>query len=115
MNILVVDIGGTNVRLAVYADGKLGPLDWLAVADYAQFDLEVRSGRFVLPDTLAEAWRNSLDSTGKPLPHGLGWFVQTYNGDKVVWQFGSGGDNGGSSSITRMVGSCCAISVAYLV
>jgi CubicO group peptidase (beta-lactamase class C family) len=67
--------------------------------DYAQFDLEVRSGRFVLPDTLAEAWRNPVDSNGKLLPHGLGWFVQSYNGEKVVWQFGSGGDTGGSSSM----------------
>jgi CubicO group peptidase (beta-lactamase class C family) len=69
------------------------------VEDYAHFDLEVRSGRFVLPDTLAEAWRNPADAGGKPLPHGLGWFVQTYNGDKVVWQYGSGGDAGGSSSM----------------
>jgi CubicO group peptidase (beta-lactamase class C family) len=67
--------------------------------DYAQFDLEVRSGRFVLPDTLATAWRPGIDFTGKLLPHGLGWFVQTYGSDKVVWQFGTGGDTGGSSSI----------------
>jgi CubicO group peptidase (beta-lactamase class C family) len=67
--------------------------------DYAQFDLEVRSGRFVLPDTLADAWRNPVDANGRLLPHGLGWFVQTYNSDKVVWQFGSGGDTGGSSSM----------------
>jgi len=67
--------------------------------DYAQFDLDVRSGRFVLPDTLAEAWRNPVDANGKLLPHGLGWFVQSDNGEKVVWQFGSGGETGGSSSM----------------
>jgi CubicO group peptidase (beta-lactamase class C family) len=67
--------------------------------DYAQFDLEVRSGRFVLPDTLAGAWKNQTDTNGKLLPHGLGWFVQAYGSDKVVWQFGSGGDTGGSSSM----------------
>ena len=29
--------------------------------------------------------------------HGLGWFVQNYNGDKVVWAFGQ--DDNASSSL----------------
>ncbi len=28
------------------------------------------------PETLAEAWRPTADTTGKALPHGLGWFVE---------------------------------------
>ena len=28
------------------------------------------------------------NANGQTLPHGLGWFVQTYNGEPVVWQFG---------------------------
>jgi hypothetical protein len=32
------------------------------------------------------------------LPHGMGWFVQNYNGEKVVWQFGQG-DNASSSLV----------------
>jgi glucokinase len=39
--VLLGDIGGTNVRLAVYGGGRLGPLDWFAVADYPQFDVAV--------------------------------------------------------------------------
>ncbi len=27
-------------------------------------------------------------SNGVLLPHGMGWFVQNYNGEQVVWQFG---------------------------
>jgi CubicO group peptidase (beta-lactamase class C family) len=65
--------------------------------DYAQFDLALRGGILVQPDTLADAWRAPVDSTGKPLPHALGWFVQSYNGDPVIWQFGSGGESGSSS------------------
>jgi hypothetical protein len=67
------------------------------VRDFAQFDLAIRSGLIVLPETLAEAWRPTIDATGRLLPHGLGWFVQTFNGDPVVWQFGS--EELGSSSL----------------
>lgn len=67
------------------------------VHDFAQFDLAIRSGIVVTPETLAEAWRSPVDAAGKTLPHGLGWFVQTYNGDPVVWQFGS--SDAGSSSL----------------
>jgi glucokinase len=33
--VLLGDIGGTNVRLAVFADGKLGPIERMPVAGYA--------------------------------------------------------------------------------
>lgn len=69
--------------------------------DYAQFDLALRSGILMQPESLAEAWRPPVDSTGKPLPHGLGWFVQSYNGAPVIWQFGSG-DNGSSSMVITL-------------
>ena len=42
----------------------------------------------VRPDTLAAAWQSPLDRTGQPLPHGIGWFVQSYNGATIIWQFG---------------------------
>jgi CubicO group peptidase (beta-lactamase class C family) len=68
--------------------------------DYAQFDLALRSGVLLLPETLASAWRAPVDGAGRPLPHGLGWFVQGYNGDPVIWQFGSGVDGSSSMAIT---------------
>lgn len=69
------------------------------VRDYAQFDLALRSGVLLKPETLAEAWRAPADATGKSLPHGLGWFIQNYNGETVVWQYGSGGETGSSSLV----------------
>ena len=36
--VLLADVGGTNVRFAVLGDGSLGPIEHLAVADYARFD-----------------------------------------------------------------------------
>ncbi|MGC4082579.1 MAG: serine hydrolase domain-containing protein [Vicinamibacterales bacterium] len=69
-----------------------------SVHDYAQFDLALRNGIILSPDSLATAWTPAgADATGRPLPYGLGWFIQTYNGELVVWQFGIGGDNGSSS------------------
>ena len=29
---------------------------------------------------------------GEPVPTGLGWFVQNYNGEALIWQFGQVND-----------------------
>lgn len=73
-----------------------------SVRDIAQFDLALRSGVLVKPETLAAAWRAPIDVTGKSLPHGLGWFIQNYNGETVVWQYGTGGENGSSSMVVTV-------------
>ena len=39
-------------------------------------------------DLLSVAWSNVTTSSGAPLPSGLGWFVQNYNGERLVWHFG---------------------------
>lgn len=51
--------------------------------DLARFDAELPSV-LLEADTLARAWR----PLGPNLPAGLGWFLQTYNRELVVWQFG---------------------------
>jgi CubicO group peptidase (beta-lactamase class C family) len=58
------------------------------VRDFARFDVALRKGAVLLPDTLAAAWQAPVDRIGQPLPHGLGWFVQFYKGQRIVWQFG---------------------------
>jgi CubicO group peptidase (beta-lactamase class C family) len=58
------------------------------VRDLARFDLALRGGVLLNRDTLVAAWRAPLDEAGLPLPHGLGWFVQRYRGELVVWQMG---------------------------
>ena len=53
------------------------------VRDVARFDAGIR--RVLLErETLERAWT----PVGPNLPSGLGWFVQTYNREPVVWQFG---------------------------
>ena len=43
----------------------------------------------LLPETLAAAWTPAAGRNGVPSPMGLGWFVQTYRGERVVWHFGN--------------------------
>ena len=71
-----------------------------SVRDLAKFDLALKQQILLRPETLAAAWNAPVDATGEPLPHGLGWFVQHYNGEKVVWQFGVGENASSSLMIT---------------
>jgi CubicO group peptidase (beta-lactamase class C family) len=79
--------------------------------DYAKFDLGLRSFVVLNPSTLALAWSAPTGRDGRPLPHGLGWFVQNYNGEKIVWQFGQG-DNASSSLVIVVPGRGMALVLA---
>ncbi len=54
-----------------------------SVRDLAQFDAALSRNLLLSPALQATAW---TPQTGRPT--GLGWFVQSYNGQRVVWQFG---------------------------
>jgi CubicO group peptidase (beta-lactamase class C family) len=66
--------------------------------DLAKFDLAIKRGQLLRAETLALAWAPPVGANGQRLPHGLGWFVQSYNGEPIVWQFGVS-DSGSSSMI----------------
>jgi CubicO group peptidase (beta-lactamase class C family) len=71
------------------------------VRDLAKFDRALREdGLLVKRETLATAWSTPVDSSGQALPHGIGWFVQHYKGEKIVWQFGAGEDASSSLMLT---------------
>lgn len=53
------------------------------VRDLANFDAALADGLLASDDTLGAAW-----SAPAGRPTGLGWFVQSYNGQRVVWQAG---------------------------
>lgn len=88
-----------------YAATALTPASGLisTVHDLSRFDGSLSKGALVRPETLAVAWTPSTDRDGFRLPHGLGWFVQQYNGERVVWQFGVG-DNASSSMVIKVPG-----------
>jgi CubicO group peptidase (beta-lactamase class C family) len=54
------------------------------VRDLARFDMGLRFNGLLRPETQVRAWAPIAFG----FPTGLGWFVQTYNGTRVVWQFG---------------------------
>ena len=58
------------------------------IYDFAKFDLALKQDILLRRDTRAAAWSNPVNTNGQVLPHGMGWFVQNYNGEPVVWQFG---------------------------
>jgi CubicO group peptidase (beta-lactamase class C family) len=57
--------------------------------DLARFDAALDDLDLLRGDLLSVAWSNVTTSSGAPLPSGLGWFVQTYNGERLVWHFGA--------------------------
>jgi CubicO group peptidase (beta-lactamase class C family) len=69
------------------------------VRDLAKFDLALKQGILLERGTLDYAW-SAPSAHGMPLPHGAGWFVQTHNGEKVVWQFGMAQNASSSLMIT---------------
>ena len=68
--------------------------------DFAKFDLALKKEVLLRTGTLAAAWQPPLGRSGQPLPHGIGWFVQTYNRETIVWQFGVS-DNASSSLVVK--------------
>lgn len=68
------DFSGTSL------DRAIGVIS--TVEDLAKFDNALRD-KFLLADTLKAAWSRSGST-----PLGLGWFVQGYKNEPVVWQFG---------------------------
>jgi CubicO group peptidase (beta-lactamase class C family) len=58
------------------------------VRDLARYDAAMDDGILLRRELLNVAWQNARSSTGSTLPTGLGWFVQTYNGERLIWHFG---------------------------
>ena len=82
-----------------YVASTLTPASGLiaSVRDLEQFDLGLKQG-YLRPEWLALAWTPPNDSSGRPLPHAYGWFVQAFNGERIVWHFGVS-DNASSSLV----------------
>jgi CubicO group peptidase (beta-lactamase class C family) len=68
------------------------------VRDLARLDAALGDLVLLEPETLEAMWTPPTPALAPgqppaqgivpPLPHALGWFVQTYQGERVVWQFG---------------------------
>lgn len=67
-------------------DGSDGIIS--SVRDLARFDAALGSDVLLWPPTRNLAWTQQF-AGAIPLPTGLGWFVQNYHSEPIVWQFGS--------------------------
>jgi CubicO group peptidase (beta-lactamase class C family) len=83
-----------------YVASTLTPASGLisTVRDLEQFDLALKKGVVLRPESLSLAWTPPADANGQPLPHAYGWFVQNSGGERLVWQFGVS-DNATSSMV----------------
>ncbi|HKO97388.1 MAG TPA: serine hydrolase [Pyrinomonadaceae bacterium] len=61
------------------------------VVDMARYDAAIDRHLFLKPETQAQAWTPFMSNSGQPLPHGLGWFVENYKGQKLIWHYGHWG------------------------
>ena len=59
------------------------------VRDLAQLQFALDSMVLLEEDTLNVAWNPAANRRGGPSPMGLGWFVQSHRGQRVVWHYGS--------------------------
>jgi CubicO group peptidase (beta-lactamase class C family) len=82
-----------------YVASALTPASGLiaSIRDLEWFDLRLKD-EYLSPAWQARMWTPPTGANGRPLPHAYGWFVQDYNGDRLVWQFGVS-DNASSSMI----------------
>ena len=58
------------------------------VRDLAKYDKAIDDHVFLRSQTQELAWTNYAASTGRS-PYALGWFVQSYQGQRIIWHYGS--------------------------
>ncbi len=58
------------------------------VLDLAKFDAALDDGDLLKADMTAAMWAPAAAVNGVRVPTGLGWFLQTYNSEPLIWHFG---------------------------
>jgi CubicO group peptidase (beta-lactamase class C family) len=58
------------------------------VGDMLRFSRALDNDRLLRPETRRTAFAPARTAKGKPLPYGLGWFIQELNGVKLIWHYG---------------------------
>jgi CubicO group peptidase (beta-lactamase class C family) len=59
-----------------------------SVSDMMRYDAALDEHRFLTPSIQEQAWSPTLSTRGRPLPYGLGWFVQEWQGYHLAWHYG---------------------------
>jgi CubicO group peptidase (beta-lactamase class C family) len=95
-----VDLQAKKISVGQYTSSTLTAVSGAisTVQDLEKFDLSLKNGVQLLPETIALMQAAPLGPTGLKLPHGIGWFSQNYLGENIYWQFGVS-ETGGSGLI----------------
>jgi len=59
-----------------------------SAVDVARYSMAVDANQFVTVATQAQAWTPFVTNGGQAAPYGLGWFVTTIGGHKLIWHYG---------------------------
>ena len=84
---------GNEIVNAPYPDRDIGASAGLlsTVRDLAKFDAAIDRHVFLQPKTQELAWTPFVSNAGQPQPYGLGWFVEEYRGERLIWHSGNWG------------------------
>lgn len=56
--------------------------------DLAKYDAEIDRHAFIKAGTQERAWTPAVSTNGNTLPYGFGWFIQQYQGLRLIWHYG---------------------------
>jgi hypothetical protein len=56
--------------------------------DMAAFSIAIGNKELLKPDTWTQVFSPTISVDGDTLPYGYGWFIQDYNGMKIIWHYG---------------------------
>ena len=59
-----------------------------SVLDLAAYSIALDEGRILSPALREKMWTPPMNADGKPSPYAHGWFVQDWNGRRLVWHSG---------------------------
>jgi CubicO group peptidase (beta-lactamase class C family) len=59
------------------------------VLDLAKFDKAIDTNQLLAPSTRTMMWSSARAPDGRPFPYALGWFVQQYGPEQLVWHNGN--------------------------
>ena len=81
---------GTEIVRGLYPSRGISAAAGLVsnVLDLVKYDVAIDGHAFIRAETQERAWAPASTPEGKTLPYGLGWFIQSYEGTRLVWHYG---------------------------
>jgi CubicO group peptidase (beta-lactamase class C family) len=85
----VVDSSGRPILSAYPPRGISAAAGLIStVRDLARYDAAIDQHVLLQSQTQDQAWTNHVNSKGQRLPYALGWFVQMYGNERLIWHYG---------------------------